>query len=518
MGDRGTGLVKIIGITVLLLLLWCILSWKSPLSFLTPNNFENLLRRTALFGVLGIGVAFVIISSGIDLSIGSLVCLAACLLALFLHVEYLPVGQIDVWQVRTGESTLAVSQGHDFSVGDELWYYKDRRNKGLVKVLQIDANQNVAGKTVDVLKIDPPLSRDQNSEDGKHVGRISPTFEVASIDGTSAKLDPATPALKHNDKILFVHPTSSAREKIVDRRQSDGTIVLGDEDSGLESSFRAVPIRKTPLMSIPLALLSVLGIVLVLGVIHGLLITKLKMQPFVVTLCGLLIYRGLSRWLTNDQTVGFIEYRETLGELATGRWETGLQFMPVKVEAAVPGGADSWKKVWDTAQGAESFGLPYSFFIFATVTLAAIIFLNLTVWGRHLQAVGRNEEAARYSGISTGRITVLAYVLCAILTGLGGIMFAIDSNSIAPSSFGNFFELYAIAAAVLGGCSLRGGEGSILGVVVGTALMQTLYNSIVLLKIPDELEFTIIGAVILFGVAADELTRMLAARFRSKEL
>jgi ribose transport system permease protein len=96
-------------------------------------------------------------------------------------------------------------------------------------------------------------------------------------------------------------------------------------------------------------------------------------------------------------------------------------------------------------------------------------------------------------------------------------MFAIDSNSIAPSSFGNFFELYAIAAAVLGGCSLRGGEGSILGVVVGTALMQTLYNSIVLLKIPDELEFTIIGAVILFGVAGDELTRMLAAKFRSKE-
>ena len=77
MGDRGTGLLKIAGITTLLLLLWCILVWESPLSFLTPNNLENLLRRTSLYGVLGIGVAFVIISSGIDLSIGSLVCLAA---------------------------------------------------------------------------------------------------------------------------------------------------------------------------------------------------------------------------------------------------------------------------------------------------------------------------------------------------------------------------------------------------------------------------------------------------------
>jgi ribose transport system permease protein len=268
-------------------------------------------------------------------------------------------------------------------------------------------------------------------------------------------------------------------------------------------------------MSIPLALLSVFGIVLCLGVIHGLLITRLKMQPFVVTLCGLLIYRGLSRWLTNDQTVGFIEYQETLGKVATGRWETGIQFMPVKVDPTDD--ASSWKLVWDSAEGAQMFGVPYSFFIFLAVIVSAIIFLNLTVWGRHLQAVGRNEEAARYSGISTHRITTLAYVLCAVLTGLGGVMFAIDSNSIAPSSFGNFFELYAIAAAVLGGCSLRGGEGSILGVVVGTALMQTLYNSIVLLKIPDELEFTIIGAVILFGVAGDELTRMLAAKFRSKE-
>ncbi|MCH1441001.1 MAG: ABC transporter permease, partial [Rubripirellula sp.] len=210
-----------------------------------------------------------------------------------------------------------------------------------------------------------------------------------------------------------------------------------------------------------------------------------------------------------------IEYQETLGKVATGRWETGIQFMPVKVDPA--GDASSWKLVWDSAEGAQMFGIPYSFFIFLGVIFTAIIFLNLTVWGRHLQAVGRNEEAARYSGISTHRITTLAYVLCAVLTGLGGVMFAIDSNSIAPSSFGNFFELYAIAAAVLGGCSLRGGEGSILGVVVGTALMQTLYNSIVLLKIPDELEFTIIGAVILFGVAGDELTRMLAAKFRSKE-
>ena len=147
--------------------------------------------------------------------------------------------------------------------------------------------------------------------------------------------------------------------------------------------------------------------------------------------------------------------------------------------------------------------------------IVAAIFLNKTIWGRYMLALGRNEDAARYSGINTGRMTLLAYVISTLMAAIGGILFALDSNSVAPSSFGNFFELYAIAAAVLGGCSLRGGEGGILGVVVGTALMQTLYNLIVLVKISDKLEFAIIGAVILIGVIADELVKRFAARRRT---
>ena len=515
MSERYAGLVKILGITILLFVLWCILGWKSPLSFLTPNNLENLLRRTALYGVLGIGVAFVIISSGIDLSIGSLVCLTACLFALFLQVEYIPVGEIDVWEVSSADRAICVSTDHGFSVGDHLWYYKDRRKKGLITVTAIQSRQERQGRIVDVLQINPPLKIDLISSDNENVGALAAAYKVDSVSGRLVGMAPSFPVLQHNDKIRFVHSEASSRRQVVDYRSADGVVTLVNEDAGLNESFWAVPIRRTPRMSIPAALFSVLGIVLMLGVIHGLLITKLNLQPFVVTLCGLLIYRGLSRWLTNDQTVGFIEYQESLGHVATGRWETGLQFMPVRIDSGTPGIVDNWKMVWDSASGAEPFGIPYSFFVFAVVTVAAIVFLNLTVWGRHLLAVGHNEEAARYSGINTNRITTMAYVLCAALTGIGGILFAIDSNSIAPSSFGNFFELYAIAAAVLGGCSLRGGEGSILGVIVGTALMQTLYNSIVLLNIPDELEFTIIGAVILIGVAADEILRRFASRFRS---
>ena len=89
------------------------------------------------------------------------------------------------------------------------------------------------------------------------------------------------------------------------------------------------------------------------------------------------------------------------------------------------------------------------------------------------------------------------------LTGLAAIVFAFYTNSVSPSSHGSFFELYGIAAAVLGGCSLRGGEGSILGILLGTTLLQVLQNLVNLLGIPSSLNFAVMGAVVLVGVLAD---------------
>ncbi len=490
MTENLTGLIKILGITLLLVLLWVLLSIYTPSTFLATNNIENLMRRTALYGVLGIGVAFVIISSGIDLSIGSLVCLSACLLGSFLQVDYVATGTTDVWNVKADAKTLVISDQSGYQVGDHVWYEKDRRNRTLLEIKSISPNEKTAGQSV--LFVSGDLTRDQHSADGQPVAKISKAYSVTSVADLAVVFEIGFPNLNPRDKISFVHPTASNREKVVDRLDPSGSVILTDAAAGIDESFYAVPILRLPRMSIPLAIVSVLGIALTLGFVHGLLITRLNLQPFVVTLCGLMIYRGLSRWLTNDQTVGFIEYQDSLGKIGTGRWE-----------------------LWPAGDGVESFGIPYSFFIFLLLTLLAMVLLNLTVWGRHLLAVGRNVEATRYSGINTNRIIWLTYIICAGLAGLGGMMFAIDSNSIAPSAFGNFFELYAIAAAVLGGCSLRGGTGSILGVVVGTALMQTLYNAIILLKIPDELEFTIIGAVILFGVISDELLHRTAAAFKS---
>ena len=242
-----------------------------------------------------------------------------------------------------------------------------------------------------------------------------------------------------------------------------------------------------------LALPAVMALAAAIGLWHGVLVTGLGLQPFVVTLCGLLLYRGAMRAFTNDQTMGFGNTAEGLRALATSRM------------ALVPAG-----------DGSAGFGMPAPALVLLGIAVTAAVFLHRTVWGRHLLALGRNEEAARLSGVPTRSLVLLAYVLCSLLSGLGGVLFVLDVNSAQASSFGNFYELYAIAGAVLGGVALRGGEASVVGVVLGTALMQVLSNAINLIGTSNQLEFAVVGAVILIGAAADEGLRRLWRRGRSK--
>jgi ribose transport system permease protein len=242
------------------------------------------------------------------------------------------------------------------------------------------------------------------------------------------------------------------------------------------------------------ALPVVLALGVALGLVHGLLITKLRLQPFIVTLCGLMIYRGAARYLAEDATQGY------------GTGYTGLKSL-------VKGNI-----VESLTSRTLAFDLPNVSIVLLVIAILAAFFLNRTIWGRYLFALGRNEEAARFSGIRTDRMIVLAYVVCAGLAGLAGVLFSIDVNSVQPSGFGNFYELYAIAAAVLGGCSLRGGEGSIVGVLIGTALMRVLYNASNMLGIPTQLDFSNIGVVILAGVIIDELVRRFARRRRRTDV
>ena len=225
-----------------------------------------------------------------------------------------------------------------------------------------------------------------------------------------------------------------------------------------------------------------------MGMLHGLLVTKARMQPFVVTLCGLLIYRGAARYYTKDATAGFGfgESFPTLEWLAAGRSE---MFSPIARLLGYSG---------------PTLAVPHSLVAMLIVGVSAWVILEHSVFGRHLLAVGKNEEAARYSGIDSDRVILAAYIICCGLAAVAAVFWAMYTRSISPAVHGTFYELYAIAAAVLGGFSLRGGEGSIVGVVLGTVLLQILQNLVNMLGIPSSLNFAVMGSVILIGVFTDQ--------------
>jgi ribose transport system permease protein len=262
-------------------------------------------------------------------------------------------------------------------------------------------------------------------------------------------------------------------------------IITGGIDLSVGSAFALLGVLLSMLLTEwhvawPLAVVLVIALGALFGGFHGLLITRLRLQPFIVTLCGLLLYRGLARFIAGDETKGFGDAAgfQTLQQVATG----------------------------------SVFQVPTPFIALIAVSIVMWVVLHRSVYGRHLLATGRNEVAARYSGIDTQRVVVSAYLALGVLTGLAAIVFAFYTNSVSPSSHGSFFELYGIAAAVLGGCSLRGGEGSIIGILLGTTLLQVLQNLVNLLGIPSSLNFAVMGGVILIGVVGDQLVQRHSAR------
>ena len=266
---------KTLGIFGLLLVI-CVVTAVFNGLFAGGENVENLLRRTALFGFISIGAAFVIITGGIDLSIGSVIALTACLFQVFLTPSYETLSETyRVVEVREVVQTAEAKEYPIVVAGDATHLKQDDR----LVIATASGKLNV-----------------------RSVRRIAGTPTQTLI----------------NVRNL---PTALAAEMSV----------------GVES------IRY---MSVPLAILLVLLISLAIGVAHGLLITKVKLQPFVVTLCGLMIYRGLARFVANDQSLGF-EFRfENLKYLVGGKPFSlpvpFLEWISTRKNHRRPGGRMDW--------------------------------------------------------------------------------------------------------------------------------------------------------------------------------
>ena len=284
-------------------------------------------------------------------------------------------------------------------------------------------------------------------------------------------------------------------------------IITGGIDLSVGSLFALFGVLLSMMLTLwhwpwPLAVLAVLAGGALIGVFHGFLITRVGLQPFVVTLCGLLFYRGIARFIAGDGTMGFGEAKgfKALQVLATG--SMGLVLRHHSLSIFQHHRLVSWPVF-----ALVPVGVPVPFLLLVLTAVVMGVVLHKSVYGRYLYAVGRNEEAARYSGVNTRGIIAGAYVISGLLAGLAAILIAFYTNSISPSSHGQSYELYGIAAAVLGGCSLRGGEGSIIGILIGAALLQVLQNLVNLLNIPSSLNFAVVGAVILLGVITDQLLK-----------
>jgi ribose transport system permease protein len=250
-------------------------------------------------------------------------------------------------------------------------------------------------------------------------------------------------------------------------------------------------------VGIPMAL----AVAMLIGLTQGLLITRFGLQPFIVTLGGMLLLRGVSQTIVKGGTLSLS--KSPIRNLV----QEGYFYLDDKTPL-----------------------LPYPLLIFLGVAVVATYVLHFTVFGRYVYAIGGNRDAAAYSGIPVKRVETTAYVISAGLGGVAGILYASYIGQMSQQ-VGVAFELSAIAACVLGGCSLRGGEGTILGVVIGTMVMRVIDNGIIMFQLPytdaDGIDSTwrlnkdwtniIIGAVILVAVVLDQVVHMLQARRRTRK-
>ncbi len=205
------------------------------------------------------------------------------------------------------------------------------------------------------------------------------------------------------------------------------------------------------------------------GGLSGIIITRFAVPPFIVTLAFMLIGRGRALTLTDNQSV----YQ-----------------LP-----------DSF--VW-LGRGADFFGLPNTVILMLALYVVAHVVMSHTKLGRYIYAVGGNREAARLSGVPVNRVILFAYVTCSMLAGVGGVIQASLLKSGSPV-YGNMYELYVIAAVIVGGTSIVGGEGKMFGTFIGAFIIAVIQNGMNLMDVGANRQMEVLGLVILGAVLLDKI-------------
>lgn len=251
--------------------------------------------------------------------------------------------------------------------------------------------------------------------------------------------------------------------------------------------------------------LSVGSILAVGAVLTARLMTYEGLNPWLAVACGLLV--GVAFGLVNGllvTRVGIVPFIATLGTLSMGR---GLAFLLAAGPAGTVASNVPMRDPGVTFLGAGYIGVvPMPVIIMVVLAVLAALFLGNTVLGRQIYAVGSNVKAARLSGIAVPRVQLFTYAVTGLLCALAGVISA-GLLSTAATNLGQGVELDVIAAAVIGGTSLNGGEGTVHGALFGAAIIAVVRNAFVLLGLPLHFQTMIIGAVILLAVGVDRVRR-----------
>jgi ribose transport system permease protein len=210
------------------------------------------------------------------------------------------------------------------------------------------------------------------------------------------------------------------------------------------------------------------------GLVNGILISRMKIPPFIATLGMLYATKGLSLVISELKPIYFND-TPAFREMAMGSI----------LGKIIPG-----------------FEVPNAVLILFGAAIIAHLILSRTILGRYTYALGSNEEATRLSGVNVAAWKTAVYTLGGLFSGIGGVLMAARLNSAQPA-LGAGYELDAIAAVVIGGTSLSGGEGSILGTVIGAFIISTLTNGLRILSVPQEWQMVVTGGIVVLAVFLD---------------
>lgn len=279
------------------------------------------------------------------------------------------------------------------------------------------------------------------------------------------------------------------------------------------------------------AVLVCLAVGVLMGAWQGWWVTKMKVSSFIVTLAGMLYFRGISMIATNGATVAPVP--ASLKQIATGflpplasillivvafflfaafryaelRRGAGLGLVKNMAADLTRGLLPSLVAAIAAIWLASSKGVPYLIVLVAVCAIAADVLMRRTRFGVQLYAIGGNPEAARLSGINVDRVILINFVIAGLAYGITGVALTARVSGAIAGSAGLFLELDAIAAAIIGGTSLSGGRGRVFGALVGALLMGSLNNGMSLMNVPTFYQDTARGVVLLLAVAIDQLSR-----------